>query len=100
MLSYVFHPLAESELDEAVEHYESVQRGKGLELLDAVESALEHIRSFPKAAPRTRGTIRSKILLPRLRWHYTIHYRLRRDTIRVLAFAHQKRQPFYWLGRT
>jgi hypothetical protein len=32
MLSYEFHPLAERELDEAVEHYGGLSPGKGLEL--------------------------------------------------------------------
>lgn len=30
MLPYVFHPLADAELDEAVGYYEALQPGKGL----------------------------------------------------------------------
>lgn len=98
-LAYVFHPLAAAELDEAVEYYEAVQAGKGLELADSIERAIEYICSFPEAAPLTRGTVRSKLVMPRRRWHYTLHYRVKGDLVRILAVAHQKRQPFYWFGR-
>lgn len=94
-----FHPLAEVELDRAVAYYEEIRPGKGLELLAAVQEAIDQLRQFPKSAPKTRGLIRSKPLTPSHRWHYTIHYRATETEIRVLAFAHQKRQPFYWLGR-
>lgn len=99
MLPYVFHPLAAVELDEAVQYYEALQPGKGLELLVATQKAIEHVQLFPEAAPPTRGTIRSKLVLPRRRWRYSIHYRVRDNTIRILAFANQRRQPFYWFGR-
>lgn len=98
-LAYIFHPLAAAELDEAVEYYESIETGKGLEFLAATQKSIEHICSFPEAAPPSRGVIRSKLVLPRRRWQYTIHYRLKKGIVRILAFAHQKRQPFYWFGR-
>lgn len=98
-LLYVFHPLAAVELDEAVDYYELAQAGKGLELAQAVEQAIEHICSFPELAPATRGTVRSKLVMPSTRWHYTIHYRVKDGVVRILAVAHQKRQPFYWFGR-
>ena len=98
-LSFVFNPLAAIELQQAVEYYESLAPGKGLELLAMAEAAIDFICSFPDAAERRRSNIRSKVLaLPR-RWHYTIHYRVKGKTVRVLAFAHHKQQPYYWLGR-
>lgn len=33
------------------------------------------------------------------RFPYTIFFRERDGAIEVVAFAHQKRQPGYWLGR-
>ena len=98
-LAYVFHPLAATELDEAVEHYENIQTGKGLDLLATTQKAIQHICSFPEAAPPSRGTVRSKLISPRRRWHYTIHYPVKDGAIRILAFAHQKQQPFYWFAR-
>jgi len=99
MLPYVFHPFAEAELDEAVGYYEAIQPGKGLELVRQIGAAIEQIRGFPESAPITRGTVRSIIVQPSARWSYTLHYRIKPDGLRILAVAHQKRQPFYWFGR-
>jgi len=99
MLSYEFHPLAERELDEAVAYYEAVAPGKGLELARQVRSAILQVCEFPDSAPITRGSIRSIVVQPDARWDYTVHYRAKPTHIRVLAVAHQARQPFYWFGR-
>lgn len=99
MLPYVFHPIAAIEFEEAVDYYESHQPGKGLELAEQVESVIKQIQIFPESAPITRGTVRSIVVEPSSRWSYTLHYRVKPTYIRILAFAHQKRQPFYWFGR-
>lgn len=67
-LSYEFHPLAERELDEAVEHYETIAPGKGLELTREVGAAIRQICEFPQSAPVTRGSIRSIVVQPDSRW--------------------------------
>lgn len=99
MLAYVFHPLAATELDEAVAYYEAIQSGKGLEFAGQVQAAVEQIQAFPESAPTTRGSVRSILIQPSSRWSYTLHYRVKPTAIRILALAHQKRQPFYWFGR-
>lgn len=98
-LPHVFHPLAEAELDEAVGYYEEIQPGKGVELAQQVESAIDQVRRFPESAPLTRGTVRSIVVQPASRWKYTLHYRVKPEGLRILALAHQNRQPFYWFGR-
>ncbi len=72
MLPYVFHPLADAELDEAVGYYEALQPGKGLDLAQQVESVIDQIRRFPDSAPLTRGTVRSIVVQPASRWSYTL----------------------------
>lgn len=99
MFSYVFHPLAEAELDEAVGYYEAIQLGKGLELAGQVHAAIDQLRAYPEAAPTARGTVRSIVVQSPARWSYTLHYRIKESTLRILAVAHHKRQPFYWFGR-
>ncbi len=99
MRPYVFHPLADAELDEAVGYYEALQPGKGLELAQQIESVIDQIRRFPDSAPLTRGTVRSIVVQPFSRWSYTLHYRVKAEGLRILAVAHQNRQPFYWFGR-
>jgi Plasmid stabilisation system protein. len=99
MLDYEFLPLAETELDEAVAYYEAVEQGKGYELFKRIQEAIEQIRQFPESAPISRGSVRSIIIQPIQRWSFTLHYRATSSVIRILAVAHQKRQPFYWLER-
>ena len=102
MLPYEFHPLAARELDEAVAHYEAIARGKGLELADEIESLIEQICLYPESAPITRGNIRSIVVQPTSRWQFTVHFSIKPEGagIRILAVAHQKRQPFYWLEKS
>ena len=99
MLPYVFHQQAAAEFEAAVAYYESVASGKGLEFAAQVQAAIERICHFPEAAPVTRGAVRSKGVQPTSRWRYTIHYRVTRNGIRILAVAHHRRQPFYWFAR-
>lgn len=99
MLPYVFHPLAAAELDEAVGYYEAVAPGKGLELAQQIQAAIAQLQRFPELAPVTRGTVRSMVVQPSTRWSYTLHYRVNPTGLRILAMAHQQRQPFYWFGR-
>lgn len=99
MLPYEFHPLAARELDEAVAHYESIALGKGLELADDVESAIGQICRHPESAPISRSHIRSVVVHPTSRWRFTLHYSIKKSGIRILAVAHHKRQPFYWIER-
>jgi toxin ParE1/3/4 len=98
-LQYIFHPLAAAELDQAVAYYEGIQRGKGLELAVRVHAVMEQIREHPDSASATFGSVRSVPVQPTSRWSYTLHYRATPTCIRVLALAHQRRQPFYWFGR-
>jgi toxin ParE1/3/4 len=96
---YRFHPLAQQELDEAVDFLEAERPGTGLALAAAVEQALLQVCEYPQSGPVVRAQIRSKLVLPTHRWHYAVIYRIKPDHIRVLAVAHQRRQPFYWLAR-
>ncbi len=99
MLAYEFHPFAEKELDEAVAYYEALELGKGRELLRQIQAATTQARRFPESAPISRGSVRSLVIQPTQRWSYTLHYRATPSVVRILAVAHQKRQPFYWLQR-
>ena len=99
MFEVFFHPLATIELEQAVAHYESIAPGKGLELVECVGACIRQIQAFPDAAPLVRGSVRSVVVQPATRWSYSLHYRVKLGHIRILAFAHQKRQPFYWLTR-
>jgi plasmid stabilization system protein ParE len=93
----VFHPLAEQELVDAVTYYEEQRVGLGLEYLEEVEHTVSFLRRYPEAGSKVRGSVR-RLTLPK--FSYSLLYRtLENDQIRILAVAHHKRRPQYWLDR-
>ncbi|MBF2002311.1 MAG: type II toxin-antitoxin system RelE/ParE family toxin [Synechococcales cyanobacterium M58_A2018_015] len=97
MRNVVFHPLAEQELLDAATYYEEQKLGLGLEYLEEVEHAVNFLSRYPESGPEVRGSVR-RLTLPK--FPYSILYRLLEDDqIRILAVAHHKRRPQYWLDR-
>lgn len=93
---YTLHKQAERELEQAALYYDAEYPGRGRRFVDAFEKAMLMLCAHPEAAPAVHPPIRAKTL--RI-WPYKIYYRNVRGRPRVLAVAHTKRQPFYWLGR-
>mgnify|MGYP001316258316 CR=1 FL=1 len=91
-----FHPDADAEVTEAAEYYESRSVGLGSELLGEVERALNHISTNLEACQLIGRRARRK---PLWRFPYNLLYAVYPDRIRIVAFAHQKRRPFYWRKR-
>ena len=90
---------AEAELVAAAEWYEGKQPGLGLEFLLAVDREFERIRAEPLGFPRWReGRPYRKCVLRR--FPYVIFFSLAETAVDVLAVAHAKRRPGYWMGRT
>lgn len=83
MLACEFHPLAEKKFDKAAAYYEALESGKGRELLQQIQTAVEQARQFPESAPISRGSVRSLVIQPSQRWSYTLHYRVISGVIRV-----------------
>ena len=96
MKKATFNRLAERELAEAVLHYERESPGLGRRLFEEVQQALSLLERHPEAAPRFRGNIR-RLTLPK--FPYSLMYRLADGRLRILAVAHHKRHPEYWVGR-
>jgi len=94
--SVSFHELADVELNDAAQYYESEVTGLGVALLAEVERSIKQIRDHPEAAPFMLKVVRRKLLR---RFPYSIMYSVVDDTVRVLAIANQKRRPFYWRCR-
>jgi toxin ParE1/3/4 len=101
MKRVVLDPAARAELDAAASFYEDDYPGRGLRFYDAVEEAIAAVAFSPRAAPRVAGTpdelgLRQRSLS---RFPYLIIYRDLGPVLRVVAIAHGKRPPGYWLGR-
>lgn len=90
------HESAEIEINDAADFYDLESRGLGVTFLSDIENAISHLREFPEAAPILLGQVRR---IPLFKFPFFLIYSLREDEIRILAIAHQKRRPFYWLNR-
>ncbi|RCJ39849.1 addiction module toxin RelE [Nostoc punctiforme NIES-2108] len=97
MTRIVFHPLAEQELVDVASYYEEQNQGLGLDYLTEVEGAINLLMRYPAAGVVVRGFVR-RLILPK--FPYSLLYRVvDDDLIRILAIAHHKRKPVYWIGR-
>jgi toxin ParE1/3/4 len=98
MTRATFNRTAERELAEAAEHYEAESQGLGLRLLEEVRHAVIMLARHPEAAPAIHGSVR-RLVLPK--FPYSLMYRPlgKEQGIRILAVAHHKRRPGYWIGR-
>lgn len=90
-----FHELAKRELSDAVHFYEDKTRGRAL--LEQVRRAVVRLRRFPRSGPVIRGPVRRMVLT---KYPYSLIYSIESNVIRVLAVAHHRREPTYWLKRT
>ena len=93
----VFHPHAEAEHLEAIAYYESRRPGIGARYLAEFERALTEACQTPEHFPIERKPDIRRVRLPR--FPITILFRTANNNIEVLAVAHQRRRPAYWLGR-
>ena len=96
-MNYSFHPAAEAEFLESVGYYESKVPGLGGAFIEEFEALANLVGESPKAwqvelPPDIRRA-------PLHRFPLSIVYRERPDDFQVLAVAHERRRPQYWLGR-
>jgi len=91
-------PEAEEELAAAAEWYEGKRAGLGVELVAVVDGAFDEILEAPLAHPswRTDRPYRWKVLT---RFPYVVFFRLDGDAVEIMAVAHARRRPGYWLRR-
>jgi plasmid stabilization system protein ParE len=94
-------PEASEELAEAGLWYEKQRSGLGIEFLEEIDATLDFITRFPQAGspvpdvPKDLPVRRT----PLHRFPFQVVYLELSDTIRVLAFAHDRRVPGYWRYR-
>ena len=96
-MSYHFHAEAEAEHLENVAYYETQQPGLGASYLAEFESALERVCEAPNRYSIEREPDIRRIRLRR--FPYTVLFRESDGRVQVLAVAHYRRRPMYWLSR-
>ncbi|MET4028420.1 toxin ParE1/3/4 [Marinobacter sp. MBR-99] len=91
-----FHPAAEAELNEAIDYYESIQPGLGIDLAEEVEKAVIRAVKFPQAWSYIRKPVRRSLVK---RFPYGVLYSEQHNCIFVLAVMNLHREPGYWEWR-
>ena len=92
---------AEAEAREAAEWYEQQRTGLGLEFLVAVDQAIQQIGVAPERFPRLETLPDEELVRRHLltRFPYAVVYEMTASEIRIIAVAHTRRRPNYWLNR-
>ncbi len=91
-------PEAEAELSAAIDYYGARRLGLGLTMIAEVDSALEHLRQMPLGFPIWREGYPYRHINLR-RFPFVLFYTASNEMVDVVAFAHAKRRPGYWLSR-
>lgn len=94
-------PEASAELEDAALWYERQREGLGGEFVQAIDAALDQIAQWPEIGRRISGVPDDA---PARRWPvnrfpYHIVYLRWESIIRILAFAHDSREPGFWFSR-
>jgi plasmid stabilization system protein ParE len=91
---------ADAEMAEAARWYESHRVGLGGEFVAAVDAAVARIRENPRMGSPIPGvadeTLRRRAVR---RFPYHVVYIELPDRLQILAVAHDRRRPAYWVGR-
>ncbi|MFZ5785200.1 MAG: type II toxin-antitoxin system RelE/ParE family toxin [Acidobacteriota bacterium] len=90
-------PEAAEELTAAAEWYEERRPGLGVELIATLDGALEEILASPTTFAFWARDYRKLVVR---RFPYVVFFRLVGDDVEVVAFAHARRRPGYWVERT
>ena len=91
-----FKGAAIRELNKAVDRYDSQRHGLGDEFAEEVERAAQLVKRLPTmGAPHLAGTRRIQLG----RFPYQLVYLDLADELVVIAVAHHRRRPDYWLRR-
>lgn len=94
---YIYHPYARQELDDAADHYDSIDLKLGDDVLEEIDDCISRILMVPLAWPKAEhGSVR------RCRTHrfpYSLIYDLEEEQVFILAVMHQSREPNYRVDR-
>lgn len=95
-----FDPEARAELDDAALWYDRDRAGVGDAFAAAVREAIEAVMDWPGlGAPVSdrHGVVIRQTRVQRFPYH--VGYVATDEEIRVVAVAHERRQPRYWVAR-
>ena len=88
--------VAKRELSDATERYLDVRPGLGDAFKNAMKTAFRDIAAYPDRYAVVLGTARQYLVAG---FPYSVIYRYRSGTIRIVAVYHHARKPFGWRYR-
>ena len=93
---------AEWEVRDAARWYEELRQGLGETFLDEYGEALESIRENPKSFPHmeTVNAPRETRRCLLRQFPYFVVYQVLENELIILAVAHGRRRPNYWINRS
>jgi plasmid stabilization system protein ParE len=97
------HADARDEIRSAALWYQEHRDGLGEEFVAAVDEVLLKIAKTPQLFPRWVGTEKVSSIIRKAsleRFPYVVAFEQHKRYVLVLAIAHQKRRPLYWLTRS
>jgi len=89
------------DLAHAVSWYEDRRKGLGAAFVAAVDRTLDSIAPWPRAGTSIED-VRADLDARRMgvkRFPYYLAYVVRHEHVLVVAVAHERRRPQFWLGR-
>lgn len=91
-----YHPDAEAEVIEAALFYSRKAADLGADFLDQIDQAVEDVLRDPTRFEVIEDDIRR---CPVKRFPYSLYFRVRDKTVRILVVKHHSRHPDYWKPR-
>ena len=96
MTSWI-HPAAAHDHKQQIAYYEDAQKGLGRRYHNEYQKALARACATPQQAPIIYPPDLRRITLKV--FHFDLIYRELHGVVQVLAIAHHRRQPGFWLDR-
>ena len=88
-----YHPATISDLNRAVDYFESQRPGLGNELRSEIYESIDRVSISPRRYPVVRGEVRRCFVH---RFPFSILYRVvSEDTIRILVIRHHRQRTSY-----
>ncbi|MEQ1729200.1 MAG: type II toxin-antitoxin system RelE/ParE family toxin [Vicinamibacterales bacterium] len=96
-----FEDEADAEYRAAGRWYEARRTGLGLDFFDEVDAAIGQVLELPRAGEFVRS-MPAELAVRRVavkRFPYHVFYLEATEELRILAVAHDRREPDYWTTR-
>lgn len=92
------HPKAQDELLESVLWYNIRKPRLGNEFFDTISSVIDQISQNPKQFPYLTNEKQIQVKVVK-RFPFSVIFKVEADQLLILAVAHNKRKPNYWIKR-